>query len=84
MEQIVIEKLLECPNVHLYSFTNDFDLICNLDNYKDRVHYSAEINSGILEWIVQGKHELTKDNYETYVSDIIDFYTTYDYDTIFD
>lgn len=84
MEQIVIEKLLECPNVHLFSFTDDFDLICNLDNYKDRVHYSAEINSRILEWIVRGEHELTKDNYEAYLSDIMFFYTTYDYDALFD
>lgn len=76
--------MLECPNVHLYSFTDDFELICNLKNYKDRVHYSAEISSEILKWIVYGKHELTKDNYEEYIKNITNFYVSYNYTTIFE
>lgn len=78
-EQVAIELLLEVPNIRLYSFNNDFDLICNLDNYKDYEHYGEWINSWILEQLTRETFRLTSDNYQTYLKDIRAFYTTYDY-----
>ena len=78
-ERTAIELLLECPNVKLYSFTNDFDLTCNLDNYKDRAHYGEWVNSDILIRMKNDEYLLTKDNYEEYLEEIYDFYSNYDY-----
>ncbi len=84
MERIVIERLLKHENVRLFSFTNNYNMICDLDNYKDIAHYGEWINSDMLKWMSEGEYELTKDNYETYLLEIEKFYSTYDYDSIFE
>lgn len=78
-ERTAIELLLKCPNVKLFSFTNDFELTCNLDNYKDQAHYGEWVNSYILVRMHEGENLLTKDNYEKYLDEICDFYSNYDY-----
>lgn len=78
-EQVAIEALLSIPNIRLYSFNNNFDLICNLDNYKDYEHYGEWVNTWILEQLVDEHYRLTKDNYLNYMEDIRTFYTNYDY-----
>ena len=67
----------------MYSFFDEFEMICNLDNYKDTLHYSESINSQILVWMHNGEHLLTKENYESYCNNEYEFYTNYDYDTLF-
>ena len=84
MQQIVIERLIGYENIELYSFFDDFELICNLDNYRDIAHYCGDVNSYILEQIKQGQHRITKDNYEEYIAKITDFYNNYDYDSLYD
>ena len=83
MEQYAIEKLLKYENVHLFSFFNNFELICNLDNYFDDIHYTPEVNSQILKWMKEGTYQLTADNYLDYINDITKFYTNYNYDQLF-
>jgi len=78
-EKTAIELLLECPNVKLYSFSNAFDITCNLDNYKDQAHYGEWINSDILVRMKNDENLLTKDNYKEYLVEIEDFYSNYDY-----
>lgn len=83
VEKIAIEKMLQYSNIYLYSFFDDYNLITDLNNYKDISHYSGEINDQILEWISQGKHRLTKENYMEYLNKNREFYVNYDYDSIF-
>lgn len=78
-ERTAIKLLLECPNVKLYSFTNDFNLTCNLDNYKDQAHYGEWVSSDILVRMKKNENMLTNDNYEQYLDEILDFYSNYDY-----
>ena len=84
MEQYAIEKILAYDNVKLFSFFNNFDLICNLDNYSDEIHYHSDINSQILTWMEAGEYELTKENYLSYLSEIRNFYLNYNYNAIFE
>ena len=81
-EQAVIELLVDLPNVRLYSFNNNFDLICGLDNYKDYEHYGEWVNSWILEQFQSDEYRLTRDNYRDYLEEIRRFYTTYDYPSL--
>lgn len=83
-EKIMIEMILKVPNIELYSFFNNYELITNLDNYTDAGHYSYKINDKILEWISQKKYRLTKDNYKEYLESNKEFYLNYDYDKIFE
>ncbi len=81
-EQIIIEEILQCPNIRLYSFNNRTDLITDLNNYKDSAHYGEWINSLMLKWMHDGKYLLTKDNYKEYLSQELLLYTSYNYDSI--
>lgn len=82
-EKLEIKLLLEYENVKLFSFFQNYEMICNLDNYKDYTHYSEEINSKILQWMSQGTYQLTKENYLGYCEDVRNFYCSYDYDALF-
>lgn len=82
-EQKAIELLVPYENVKLFSFFDQFDLIVDLDNYKDTLHYGEDTNSQILRWIAAGEHQLTQDNYQAYCDRVWNFYTSYDYINLF-
>lgn len=81
-EQLAIEEILKVPNIKLYSFCNNFDLICNLENYKDYVHYGEWVNSQILEWMYHDEYLLSEDNYLDYIQSVREFYNSYDYSSL--
>lgn len=78
-ENIAAQLLMQYTNVELYCFYENTDMICNLDNYRDWVHYTAEINSEILEWISTGEYRLTTDNHKEHVKKKTEFYLNYEY-----
>ena len=82
-EKYVIEKILEFPNIELYSFFNNYDIICELDNYKDPNHYIGKVSENVLEWISKKEYILTKNNYEEYINKNLEFYKNYEYNKIF-
>lgn len=82
-EQIATELLLQCPNVKLYNFNDQYDIIGNPDNYRDKEHYGAHINSKILQWIVQDIGRVTVDNYMEKLQTERDYYMQFDYSSIF-
>lgn len=75
--------LLEAENIQLFSFYTDFDTITNLDNYRDSVHHSQQINSLLLQRMAAGEYLLTEDTYRQHWQEVLDFYTGYNYDSIF-
>lgn len=82
-EEIATSILLECPNIKLYNFFNQYDVITNVNNYRDKEHYSAEINSQILQWMKDDTGLLTKDNYLDRLEEEKAFYRSYDYESIY-
>lgn len=83
MEAYVLERLLAYDNVHMFSFNDNFEMICDLNNYIDTTHYADEINSQILVWMKEGKYQLTEKNYKEYLAKEREFYCNYNYDSIF-
>lgn len=82
-EQISSEILLECENIELYNFFDKTDVICNLDYYRDGLHYIDDINEEILNWITNGEGRVTKDNYQEIIQKEYEFYMNYDYDSLY-
>lgn len=82
-EKMIIESLVQYENVHLFSFSNDYDIVTNLNNYKDRAHYSENINSYMLQKMSNDENRLTYQNYQAYLENIYSFYKNYDYDSIY-
>lgn len=82
-ERTATELLLTCPNVKLYNFFDQYDVICNPDYYSDHGHYSAEINSKILGWIAQDTGLITTENYLEKLAREKEFFSSYDYESIY-
>lgn len=73
------ELLMEYDNVKLFSFTDLFELTCDLDNYKDDTHYSESISENIINWIYGDKGLMTPQNYESRIQKMLNYYLDYDY-----
>lgn len=70
------------PNIHFYSFYDDTEKICDLNNYKDSIHYSQDISNYIMHAIACGEHKVTAGNLDEYYDNMLSFYSTYDYDSL--
>lgn len=66
----VIETLLTYDNVELYYFQQDREVVSNLDNYMDMVHYSEQINYRMYQSMVSQSNMLTIDNYKDVLEDM--------------
>lgn len=80
---LATQLLLEADNIHLFSFFSDYSTITNLNNYKDPAHYSAEINSLLLQRMAAGEYELTQENYTAHWQEVSQYYLGYNYDALF-
>ena len=83
-EKMVIKMILECDNIKLFSFNNCYEITTNLNNYKDLTHYSEEISSFILNCMMNGNFQLTKENYMQYLQKEKEFYYNFDYNGLFE
>ncbi len=63
-KEYAIKEMLNYDNVKLYDFQNLDDIVLNLDNYKDTIHYSSEICDEIIRNISEDKNLITKENYK--------------------
>ena len=85
-EQIAIEMLAVCPNVRLFTFGEDTDLVCDFNNYADRTHFTEEINSLILEEMAADnpKYRITRENAKAHIEQMKELYLHYDYESLAD
>ena len=63
-EKQTIAALLEYDNAQIYYYQDMDEIITDLDNYMDMVHFSKDINHLIYEKLLAGEDRLTKENYE--------------------
>lgn len=49
VQQQAMISLSSLPNTHVYDFMNDGEIICDLDQYTDPVHYSPAVNRRIVQ-----------------------------------
>ena len=75
--------LLQQENIQLYAFFDDYATVTDLNNYRDTVHYSGQINSLILQRIHNGQYRLTLETCDTYWQKVGEFYREFDYDALF-
>ena len=83
-EKLAVEQILPYKNIKLFSFNNLTEITTNINHYKDKTHYAPWVNSLMLEYMHDGKCELTYDNYEAYLDRELEFYTTFDYASLND
>lgn len=60
-----LPQLLSYENATLYYFQDQQDIICNLDNYMDMIHFAPDINQYIMQCIWDGRCEVTDENVDS-------------------
>lgn len=80
--ELAMDLLLPYDNVNLYFFQNDREVVCDLDNYKDYNHYSAEVSRWIVDWMKEGKGLVTLENKTELIGDMRDLALNFDYDSL--
>lgn len=68
--ECAMETLLAYDNVEFYYFQNDAEVITNLDNYMDILHFSPDINYYICESMINGEHQINESNYKETISEM--------------
>lgn len=81
-EQYLIELILPHENIHLFSFNTVPEIVADLNNYKDITHYADWVNSQILRYMHDEKYRLTAENYRDYIAQELEFYTTFNYESL--
>ena len=61
-KQAAIEEMLECENIHIYSFSLHTDITADLDRYRDVAHYDSMVNEDIIELIYECESGLSAEN----------------------
>lgn len=79
----VYKELLAYDNVRIFYFQNDYDIITNLDNYRDYSHFDQPINYYMYECMRDGKKEVSMDTYFDTLLEMYDFAEGYDYESAF-
>lgn len=82
-ERIATELMLECDNIKLFNFCQETEITGDVNNYRDKEHYVAEINDMIMQWIAEGRGLVTKDNYMDIINWEREYYANYDYDSLY-
>lgn len=63
-----LPQLLSSENVQVYYFQDQQEIVCDLDNYMDMIHFSPDINQYMMQCIADGQYEVTDGN----VDDVIE------------
>lgn len=70
-----LTTLMGLDNVSVYFFMADKEIVCDLNNYMDLVHYRPEINQYMLERVTEGSYKVTDENIEEILSSMADTLT---------
>lgn len=67
-----MEELIPYENVSFYFFLNEREIVTDLNNYMDTVHFSEDINHYICNSIIADEYRVTMDNYKEVIEDMRD------------
>lgn len=81
-EKYIIELILEHENIKLFSFNGIENIITDINNYKDFMHYATWVNSYMLRCMYENEYRLTKENYEEYLKQEFNLIVNYDYNSL--
>ncbi len=78
------KTLCESDNIKLFNFYDEYEIITDLDNYKDITHYSQGINYYMYECMRDGRGVTTLATIDKETEELYEFMKAYDFDSIFE
>lgn len=82
MQRYVLEELTLRPNAEVFYFMDQYDIMANLDNYGDHIHYSPAISKQLTEEMASTK-PISKEEIMPRLQALRSFVVNYDFDRIF-
>ena len=82
--EYMTERLLNYENVHVFNFLGKEEIICNLNNYADYMHYHKNVCRYITECFATGENELHPESYGQAFDEIRTLAMSYNYPAIWD
>lgn len=79
-----IQRLMQYGNVKQYYFQDEWEIITNLDNYRDATHHRPEYNRYIYECIRDNVNLLTPENAQQRVGELYRQLSGYDYSSLWE
>lgn len=84
---LITEQMLKSyDNVTMYYFADNKDIVCDLNNYADYIHYHPSINRYMAECFVSGENIITKEpsdkDMESYIQKVREMLDGYDFGTL--
>lgn len=76
-------ELLKYDNVKIYFFQDEWEIVENLDNYKDYSHYGKWINSYMTNAIAADENRLSSENYKKVIADMSAYIHSYNFEKLF-
>lgn len=76
--------LLQYDNVRIFYFQNEQEIITNIDNYRDTAHHKPEYNQYIVNCIIEGRNELTLENYVEKLTEMYNFAKDFQYEILWE
>ena len=67
------DTLLAYDNVRFYNFLTDEEVVTDLDNYMDVLHFSPQINERIVEMLTDGEYEIKSTDTQKMYDECIEF-----------
>lgn len=78
-QKMSVELLLSAENIKVFDFSYRIDIVEDLDNYTDTLHYGEWVNTEILQMMAEGEGLLTRSNLDEYYDSLREMYSAYDY-----
>lgn len=78
------ERLLAYDNVRIFNFLGKEEIVCNLNNYADYIHYHKDTCRYITDCFADGTNELTRENYQESFEQVKKMAREYDYESIWE
>lgn len=82
MQERVMEELASRPNVRLYYFMDDLELITDLDNYRDYIHYSPDVCQELARRLLE-EEPMTAQEIAPRMEAFRAFLSAYDFESLF-
>lgn len=82
--QIIMELLLPYDNVSIYFPQGDTEIITDLDQYMDTIHFNSDVANRIIDEMQVDENKLTTADYLQRLDAFRQFVTNYDYDSLLD
>ena len=81
-EKAAMQELFPCQNVKVFSFDDQYEVLTDLNNYRDVIHYASWVNSMMLQAMSKDENRLTPENYESFIEKNLEYYSSFNFKSL--